>query len=64
MEPDPANVSGEKLQKEVQKHVFEHRIHWGYVALGIAGLAVVWILSREFGSGSQKNEDDAIGTEV
>lgn len=63
MEPKSANVTGEKIEREVQKHVFEHRIHWGYVALGAAVVVVVWFLSREFADGP-KNQDTPPGMEV
>lgn len=38
MEPAPENVSGEV----VRRHSFEHRVDWGYVALGLLGLYVAY----------------------
>lgn len=65
MEPNPENVSGEKLEKEIQKHVFEHSVDWGQVALGAAGIAVAYVAYRLLVVESDpKNEDGPLGTEV
>lgn len=65
MEPNPENVNGEKIQKEVQKHVFEHSVEWGQVMLGIAGIALIYVLYQLLiVDSSPKNEDPSLGTEV
>lgn len=37
-DPKPENIDGQK----VQRHVFEHTVNWGYVALAIAVILVAW----------------------
>ena len=64
MEPNPENVSGEKVQKEVQKHVFEHSVDWGHVALGVAGIVLAYVLYQLLVESDPKNEDAPLGTEV
>jgi hypothetical protein len=45
-DPSPENIDGSKLEK----HVFEHRVDWGYVVLGLsAALAVYAVFLRETG---------------
>jgi hypothetical protein len=60
-DPDPENIAGEK----VQKHVFKHEIQWGYVALAVVAVAVVWKVGPSLLSDSEpKDEDPPLGTEV
>lgn len=51
-DPEPGNISGEK----VQRHVFKHEINWGYVAIGIAA---IYVASRLFeGTEAAAHGDD------
>lgn len=38
-DPNPENISGEK----VQRHVFKHEINWGYVTIAAAVVVAVYI---------------------
>lgn len=58
-DPDPSNISGEK----VQRHVFKHEVNWGYVVLGLAGLYAIYRLG-DFVNRGDKNQDPGLGTEV
>ena len=60
MEPEPSNISGEKIEK----HVFEHRVDWGYVAVGIAVIAVAWFAYQLMADPSPKNQEESLRTEV
>lgn len=62
-DPNPDNISGEK----VQRHVFKHSINWGYVALAVAVLLLGWKIAPAVtsdGEDEDKNEDAPLGTEV
>lgn len=60
-DPDPSNISGEK----VQRHVFKHSINWGYVALAVAISLVAWKAVPAVASDDQgKNEDPSVGMEA
>jgi len=45
-DPEPSNIRG---QKRVV-HSVEHQVNWGYVAIAVAVIAVVWWVSRTTGS--------------
>lgn len=51
MEPAPENVTG---QKRVT-HSVEHRINWGYMAIGLGLVMVVLYLS-----GGDSSDDDGV----
>lgn len=48
-DPLPENITGEKSVS----HVVEHRINWGHVALGVAGLYAIWKVSGALGDGDR-----------
>jgi len=50
-DPLQENITGEK------RHSFEHRIDWGYVALALAVLAVVWFLAFRLELGNSSSEE-------
>lgn len=56
-DPEPANISGEK----VQRHVFKHEINWGYVILAIAAVAVAWKLSQSVDEGNHEDDGEYTG---
>lgn len=60
-DPLPANIEG---QKRVV-HKVEHEIQWGYIAVGVGLLAVVWLGYRVIGPDDDlpKNESDSLRTE-
>lgn len=44
MEPDPSNVTGEV----VHRHEYQHVVNWGYVAVAVAVIAVLYVaVARE-----------------
>lgn len=59
-DPNPSNITGEK----VQRHVFKHSINWGYVAIAVAAVVVVLKLLPDASDNEGKNQDVAAGTEV
>jgi hypothetical protein len=60
-DPHPENIGGSK----VQKHVFEHSMNWGHIALAVAVLVVVWKVAPVLASDDEeKDQDLAFGTEV
>lgn len=54
-DPEPANISGEK----VQRHVFKHEINWGHVAVALAVIVVAVKLL-----GEEKDEGESPPTEL
>jgi hypothetical protein len=50
-DPQPENITGEK----VQRHVFKHEIKWGQVAIGVAALATVYVVYQGL---SGEDEED------
>jgi len=59
-DPNPSNITGEK----VQRHVFKHSINWGYVASAIAAVVVALKLLSETSDDEGKNQGMASGMEV
>jgi len=59
-DPNPSNITGEK----VQRHVFKHSINWGYVAIAIAAVVVALKLLSETSDDEGKNQGMASGMEV
>lgn len=63
-DPTPQNITGEK----VQRHVFKHKIQWGYVAMAVAVIYVVMRVGPMFAGDADdkqgKTEKSGIGTEV
>jgi len=59
-DPNPSNITGEK----VQRHVFKHSINWGYVAIAVAAVVVALKLLSETSDDEGKNQGMASGMEV
>lgn len=60
-DPIQENIEG---RKQVA-HTVEHRINWGYVALGVAGIVAMWVVYQSITAGNDpKNEDTGLSTEV
>ena len=60
-DPDPSNISGEK----VQRHVFKHSINWGYVAIAVAVVLLgLKLLPAVASDDEDKNQDPSLATEV
>lgn len=59
-DPKPENIAGSKQVV----HKVEHRIDWGYVALGVGGLAVAYVLYRLMSAGSESEEVDLSDSEL
>ena len=53
-DPVPENISGQK----VQRHVFKHEIQWGYVALALVLVLVVWKVGPLLVGGSDDEADE------
>lgn len=60
MKPDPSNVHG----RVVRTHSFEHRVNWGYVAVAIAVLAVLYRIGPIFVDSEGNDQDTGPETEV
>jgi len=52
-DPKPSNIKGQK----VQRHVFKHEIQWGYVALGVSIVVVMYVLSKRFDSSDEEDQN-------
>ena len=57
-DPMPENIDGEMIET----HSFENRIDWGYVALGLAAIFVMWKVSVALDRG--KDDEDGLTTQV
>lgn len=51
-DPNPENITGEK----VRRHVFKHEINWGMVAIALAVIVAVWFGANAL-SGEESDED-------
>lgn len=51
-DPTPENITGQK----VQRHVFKHEIQWGYVALALVLVLVLWKVGPLLVDGSDDDE--------
>ena len=59
-DPNPSNITGEK----VQRHVFKHSINWGYVAIAVAAVVVALKLLSDASDDEGKNQGIASEMEV
>lgn len=57
IDPVRENIDGEMIET----HSFEHRIDWGYVALGLAAIFVVWKVSVALDGG--KDDEGGLTTQ-
>lgn len=55
-DPDPENITGQK----VQRHTFKHEINWGYVSLAIALLVVGWLLVSTFADSDDGDDGEEV----
>jgi len=58
-DPRPENIRGEK----VQHHVFKHEIQWGYVVIGVAVLAILYVYMQRTGSESHESDESGASSE-
>lgn len=47
-DPAPENITGEIVERHTYSHEIQHRIPWGYVAVGVGLTALAWVLYRSF----------------
>lgn len=55
MEPDPSNVSGEI----VHQHEYRHVVNWGYVAVAVAVIAVLYVAVGREGTNTEASDTEA-----
>lgn len=53
-DPIPENITGEKRVV----HTVSHEVNWGYLAVGTAGLLLVYVLLDPFGRNSDHDNND------
>lgn len=57
-EPSPENITGEIVERHTYSHEIQHRIPWGYVAMGVGLTALAWVLYRAFVADGETGEVD------
>ncbi|MUW15736.1 hypothetical protein GJ633_14725 [Halorubrum sp. CBA1125] len=54
-DPQPENIDGAKTVE--YSHEIHHRVNWGYVALAVAGIAVLLVIHQNVDLGGDESEE-------